>query len=192
MKMSQKPLLCGVVIDGRELDLVTNEVFHKVDMMLSSDSLMPPTDEDDEGIESDEGQSSFESPAGLTSEASYLIPEPRNIAQTGLGMQVLSELVLKIIYHGGRLTGHQISTTIRLPFTIVQEVLTYLKAEGFIEVVGARASANSPTSIGEPGATKRLKLGHPQSIAGLLVPVTSTSCSAKAAPSGPSLTTDPQ
>ena len=74
----------------------------------------------------------------LTGESGHLAPEPQSIAQTGLSMQALSELVLKIIYHGGRLTGHQISANVKLPFTVVQEVLLYLKGEGQVEVVGSQ------------------------------------------------------
>ena len=75
---------------------------------------------------------------GLGDEASHLVPEPHSLAETGLGQQLLAELVIKTIYHGGRLTGHDIAQTVKLPFIIVQEVLAYLKAEGFVEVVGSQ------------------------------------------------------
>ncbi|MGF1505297.1 MAG: ATP-binding protein [Anaerolineae bacterium] len=64
-------------------------------------------------------------------------PAIERMRDTGLNILYLQELVLKILYFGGFLTGYQVAESIKLPFTgIVQPVLESLKKERAVEVKG--------------------------------------------------------
>jgi predicted ATPase with chaperone activity len=74
-------------------------------------------------------------------------PPIRNIEDTGLNMIVISDLVLKMLYFGGILTGTRIAELIHLPFVgVVDQVMEFLKREKFIEVKGQ-------SGLGEAGTT---------------------------------------
>ncbi len=66
-------------------------------------------------------------------------PPPLNsLADTGLNLLSLADLVLKVLYFGGYMAGHQISDIVKLPFTgIVDNVMDFLKREKFVEVRGS-------------------------------------------------------
>jgi len=67
-----------------------------------------------------------------------LPPEPRTIEETGLTMGFLADLALKTMYTRGFLMGHEISDSIKLPFTgILDKVLDYLRREHLCEVKGS-------------------------------------------------------
>jgi predicted ATPase with chaperone activity len=68
-----------------------------------------------------------------------LPPEPTSLAETGLSMGFLSELVLKHIYFAGMLSGQQLADALRLPFlNVVDSVLTFLKEEEYVDITGAQ------------------------------------------------------
>lgn len=63
---------------------------------------------------------------------------PRSIDETGLNLGFLTELVLKIMYFEGYLSGSQIADRIKLPFAgVVDQVLEFLKREQLAEVKGS-------------------------------------------------------
>jgi DNA-binding PadR family transcriptional regulator len=65
------------------------------------------------------------------------LPEPKSVAETGLGLSFLSDLVLKASYFEGVLTGHELMEVVRLPFQgVLSEVLKFLRREQFIQVTG--------------------------------------------------------
>ena len=65
-------------------------------------------------------------------------PPPRNIEETGLNMGFLSDLVMKIMYFEGFISGATIADRLKLPFTgVVDQVLEFLKREQFCEVRSA-------------------------------------------------------
>jgi energy-coupling factor transporter ATP-binding protein EcfA2 len=71
-------------------------------------------------------------------------PAISTIEDTGLHLLGLSELVLKVLYFGGVMTGFQVCDIIKLPFTgIIEHVFTFLKREKYIDVTGGA------TGIGE-------------------------------------------
>jgi predicted ATPase with chaperone activity len=68
-----------------------------------------------------------------------LPPEPTSIAETGLGMGFLTDLVLKIVYFYGNITGQQLSEETKLPYLgILDKVLEFLKLEEYVDIVGAQ------------------------------------------------------
>jgi len=75
-------------------------------------------------------------PAGMAS--TLEVPPPRSIEETGLGIGFLSDLVMKIMYFEGYISGATIAERIRLPFSgVVDQVLDFLKREQFCEVRSA-------------------------------------------------------
>ena len=66
-------------------------------------------------------------------------PEPTSIAETGLGMGFLTDLVLKIVYFYGNITGQQLSDVTKLPYLgVLDKVLEFLKLEEYVDIIGAQ------------------------------------------------------
>ncbi|HLF25245.1 MAG TPA: ATP-binding protein [Anaerolineae bacterium] len=64
-------------------------------------------------------------------------PMPHSIEESGLNLGFLSDLVLKVMYFEGYLSGSQIAERVRLPFNgLVDQVLEFLKREQLAEVKG--------------------------------------------------------
>jgi predicted ATPase with chaperone activity len=64
--------------------------------------------------------------------------EPTTIAETGLGMGFLNDLVLKIVYYNGNISAKRIADETRLPFLgVLDKVLEFLKLEEYVDIVGA-------------------------------------------------------
>ena len=64
--------------------------------------------------------------------------QPSSIAETGLGMGFLNDLILKLVYFNGNITGQRIEEYIKLPFlNVVDKVLEFLKLEEYVDIVGA-------------------------------------------------------
>jgi hypothetical protein len=78
-------------------------------------------------------------PSTNGSGGSSLPPEPASLADTGLSMGFLSELVLKHIYFAGMLSGQELADALKLPFlNVVDIVLTFLKEEEYVDITGAQ------------------------------------------------------
>lgn len=70
-------------------------------------------------------------------------PEPGSIAETGLGMGFLTDLVLKVIYFYGNIPAQQISEVTKLPFFgVLDKVLEFLKLEEFVDIIGTQGGFN--------------------------------------------------
>lgn len=68
-----------------------------------------------------------------------LPPEPTSLAETGLSMGFLSELVLKHVYFAGTLAGQELADALCLPFlNVVDTALTFLKEEEYVDIIGAQ------------------------------------------------------
>lgn len=74
---------------------------------------------------------SVESMASL----SELAPKPKNIGDTGLTKQFLSELLSKHLYDAGALTISQLVKRMALAGSIIEELLSYLRQEARLEVL---------------------------------------------------------
>ncbi|MGD2144066.1 MAG: ATP-binding protein [Anaerolineae bacterium] len=83
--------------------------------------------------------------------------EPESIAETGLGVQFLANLALKIMYLEGDILGYELADRMRLPHAgVVEELLSYLKREQLCEVKGT-GGVGQGAGIGR--AVYRYKLG---------------------------------
>ena len=73
-----------------------------------------------------------------TGNAIEQVAEPQSIADTGLDLAFISDLVLKVIYFNTAITAQAVADTVCLPFfNIVDKALTALKREELIEVGGS-------------------------------------------------------
>ncbi|MBI4492673.1 MAG: ATP-binding protein [Chloroflexi bacterium] len=62
-------------------------------------------------------------------------PELRSIEDTGLGLPFLSDLVLKVVYYAGTVTGGEVARRVGLPFVnVTDKVLDNLKRQILVEV----------------------------------------------------------
>ncbi len=76
--------------------------------------------------------------AAPTSPPAFEPPPPRNLEETGLNLGFLSDLLMKIMYFEGYISGATIAERLKLPFTgVVDQVLEFLKREQFCEVRSA-------------------------------------------------------
>lgn len=77
----------------------------------------------DEGI----GQDRFSPPPPLA---------PKSLAETGLSLGFISDLVLKTLFTRGSMLGIELSRLCALPFKILEEALIFLKDEKCVEISG--------------------------------------------------------
>lgn len=61
---------------------------------------------------------------------------PQSMAETGLNLAFISDLVLKLLFTRGSMLGLQLSRLAALPFKILEEALIFLKDEKCIEISG--------------------------------------------------------
>jgi predicted ATPase with chaperone activity len=67
---------------------------------------------------------------------------PRTIEDTGLSVGFLADLVLKVLYFEGYISGYEVADAVRLPFkNITDRILEFLKRDRFIEVKGSSGGA---------------------------------------------------
>jgi predicted ATPase with chaperone activity len=72
--------------------------------------------------------------------------QPKTIADTGLGMGFLTDLVLKIIYFHGNITGQKLEHLVKLPFlNVLDKVLEFLTLEEYVDIIGADGGFSART-----------------------------------------------
>ena len=65
-------------------------------------------------------------------------PPIDNLESTGLTHGFLSDMILKVMYFRGQITGYQIAAHLRLPFqTVLHSIMDHLKREQYCEVKGS-------------------------------------------------------
>jgi len=65
-------------------------------------------------------------------------PSVNSLEETGLSSGFLNDMILKVMYFRGQLTGYQIAEHLRLPFqTVLHSLMDHLKREQFCEVKGS-------------------------------------------------------
>lgn len=75
---------------------------------------------------------------GVTLPLPNIPSRPDSIAATGLNMGFLTDLILKVIYFSGNITGQQIEEATKLPFlNVIDKVLEFLKLEEYVDIVGS-------------------------------------------------------
>lgn len=74
----------------------------------------------------------------------FVPPMPASIKDTGLGLGLLTDLALKIMYLEGNISGHELAERMKLPYPgVVDQVLEFLKREKLCEVIGATGFAEA-------------------------------------------------
>lgn len=89
--------------------------------------------------------------------APWTPPEIRSVEDTGLGMGLLADLILKVMYFEGYISGYEIAETVRLPFAgVIDQVLEFLKREQLCEVkgTGGFGEASYQYAITDKGSEK--------------------------------------
>ena len=69
-------------------------------------------------------------------EASLLPPAPRTLADTGLSLDLILQLVLKTLHFAGELSGMELSRRLGLAFSVIEPALEALKQQRQCEIVG--------------------------------------------------------
>jgi predicted ATPase with chaperone activity len=68
----------------------------------------------------------------------FVPTRPQSLEETGLSLNFLADLALKILYFRGYVTGADIAEEMRLPFAgVIDRVLEFLKRDQFCEIKGA-------------------------------------------------------
>jgi hypothetical protein len=104
------------------------------------------------------------------------IPEPQSLAQTGLGVGLITDLILKTIYNAGQISGHDIFQQVKLPFSgVVEPMLDFLKREEMVNVIGTRGVGERGYQyaiVGKGVERVREALGRNQYVGPAPVPLT--------------------
>ncbi len=70
--------------------------------------------------------------------APWMPPPLTQLGDTGLNLLNLADLVLKVLYLGGVLAGHEISDIVKLPYIgVLENIMDFLKREKYVEVRGS-------------------------------------------------------
>jgi len=88
---------------------------------------------------------------------SWAPPAMSSLDDTGLNLLAVADLVLKVLYFGGYMSGHAIGDIVKLPFVgVLDAVFDFLKREKFVEVRGSGGfgEASFQYLISEKGAEK--------------------------------------
>lgn len=99
----------------------------------------------------------------------FIPTEPRSVEDTGLKLAFIADLVLKVMYTRGFLTGHEIAEAIKLPFAnVVDRALDYLRREHLTEVKGSSGFGESSYQyvISEEGRARARELMDQNQYAG--------------------------
>ncbi len=112
--------------------------------------------------------------SGQQSKDGWTPPPLTQLEDTGLNMLNVSDLVLKVLYLGGVLAGHEIAEIIKLPYTgVLETIIDFLKREKYIEVRGAGGFGESSYQyiISQKGSEKAREASERSQYAGA-APVT--------------------
>lgn len=83
----------------------------------------------------------------------FVPASPRTMKETGLQEDQVARLILKLLASRGAVTGRNIATHIRLPFTIVESVLAALRREQLLALKGEAVAGDYTYIVSEKGLT---------------------------------------
>ncbi len=66
--------------------------------------------------------------------------QPRNLAETGLAVSMIEELILKAIFFAGEMRGMDLANKLRLPSSTLEDVIEGLRRQKYIDIRGGGAS----------------------------------------------------
>ncbi|MFN8447977.1 MAG: ATP-binding protein [Anaerolineae bacterium] len=94
-------------------------------------------------------------PADTGAGVAWTPPPINSLADTGLNLLSLADLVIKVLYNGGYLAGHQIADIVKLPYTgVIDTVMDFLKREKYVEV---RVGRSRRSGLPVPDLAERLE-----------------------------------
>ena len=76
-------------------------------------------------------------PSKITPPQSPLPIAPLTIAEAGLPLGQLSDLILKLLYLHGSLSGFETAAHLRLPFRLIDQGISFLRAQKCVEILSA-------------------------------------------------------
>ncbi len=91
---------------------------------------------------------------GIQAKDESLVPPlPETLAETGLARSVVEQLVMKLLYSRGDLLGRDLSEALGLKFSLIEELIEFLKRQHFIQTktslgMGASTSLFALTETG--------------------------------------------
>jgi len=96
---------------------------------------------------------------------SYAPGTPVSLREVGLNRDMLIHLIVKILYYSGEVTGSYLAQRLRLPYTIVDELIEFIKVERLCEVkgmagIGKPAYKYAITSLGRDRAREFLEINQ--------------------------------
>ncbi len=96
---------------------------------------------------------------------SYTPPTPTSLKEVGLNRDMLIHLIVKILYYAGEVTGAYLASRLKLPYTIVDELIEFVKTEKMCEVkgvvgIGKSAYKYAITSFGRDRAREFLEINQ--------------------------------
>lgn len=99
-------------------------------MVKSLKKMSPSSADDSQQIERKQVMNNYDEPAWN--------PRPLNsLADTGLSKLNVADLVLKVLYNGGDMYGHEIAGRLKLPFQgVLDGIVEWLKHEQYIDIGG--------------------------------------------------------
>src|ERR671931_1771848 len=107
----------------------------------------------------------LQEPAAAPPPTQPLAPgQPRTIAETGLAVDQIEQLLVKTLY-GGEATGHVVADRMRLGYVMLEPLIERLRAERQIEVRGTTGSGTAGfryalTDLGPERAQQYLEINH--------------------------------
>jgi hypothetical protein len=106
----------------------------------------------------------IDSLAPLTSDELEAPAQPRTVAETGLSIDQLEQLLIKTL-HTGELTGVTLTERVCLPYSLLEPIIERLRAERLVEVRGATGSGTAGfryalTDLGRDRATQYLGINR--------------------------------
>ena len=79
---------------------------------------------------------------GNAAPSSNYVPQlPRTLNDTGLNISFLFDLILRMIYNRGRITGTDLAAELCLPFSVLAPVLPAMRKQSLIDIAGQKGGA---------------------------------------------------
>ena len=95
--------------------------------------------------------------AAVDDASAVLPPSPRTVEETGLSFLFLTELLCKILFLRGRISLADLSSHIKLPVSVLESVLDFMRAEHLCEL--ASRGDNSASTFFQLSDTGRARAG---------------------------------
>jgi hypothetical protein len=79
------------------------------------------------------------------SQNAYVPLQPKTSEETGLSEAFLFEMVMRVIYTRGRLTGSDLAAALKLPFSVLLPIIQRMRKQALIDIVGQKGSGGEAT-----------------------------------------------